>query len=421
MRSPQPTILVDEDVAMSVIRVAPLKENSSGAVRAGERVFLSAGNAVRLDGSVSGLGDPAAQTHAALNRLETALEAAGGSLRSITKLTTCVVDRGYRTAVYAAIAERLKEVHPVSTGLVVAGLPRPELIVQIDAEAAIPSAPARRVRPYAFESWHGQGFAWQGSMVVATDDEFFVRGQTGGRLDHSGTVGLARTVSDAGAQADLALQNLTTLLDEAGSSLDDVCKLTVYISDRAYRAAVYPMIGKHFRDVRPVSTGIITSAFARPEVLFELDVQALRKSGGRAHERLRPYHSNAARYGHHGQKLECEFCMTVKAGRRVILRGQTGVGLDEVMHGAGDVAGQTERAMDNVEVLLAEAGAKLSDVVKATIYVTDRAFLDPTNAIVLRRLSGVRPAFNAVIVKGLASPELLMEVDVTAVLPGDGR
>jgi hypothetical protein len=53
--------------------------------------------------------------------------------------------------------------------------------------------------------------------------------------------------------------------------------------------------------------------------------------------------------------------------------------------------------------------------------VTDRAFLDPTNAIVLRRLSGVRPAFNAVIVKGLASPELLMEVDVTAVLPGDGR
>ena len=91
------------------------------------------------------------------------------------------------------------------------------------------------------------------------------------------------------------------------------------------------------------------------------------------------------------------------------------------MHGAGEVAGQTERAMDNVEVLLAEAGAKLSDVVKATIYVTDRAFLDPTNAIVLRRLSGVRPAFNAVIVKGLASPELLMEVDVTAVLPGDGR
>ena len=116
------------------------------------------------------------------------------------------------------------------------------------------------------------------------------------------------------------------------------------------------MIGKHFRDVRPVSTGIITTAFARPEILFELDVQALRKSGGRAHERLRPYHSSAARYGHHGQQLDCEFCMAVMAGRRVILRGQTGMGLDEYARRRRR-AGQAEQAMDNVEVLLAEAGA----------------------------------------------------------------
>ena len=322
---------------------------------------------------------------------------------------------------YAAIAERLKDVHPVSTGLVVAGLPRPELIVQIDAAAAISSAPAQRIRPYTFESWHGQGFAWRGSMVVATNDELFVRGQTGAHLDHSATIGLGRTAEDAGAQADLALENLTTLLEEAGSSIDEVCKLTVYISDRAYRSAVYPMIGRHFRHVRPVSTGIITNAFARPEVLFELDVQVLRKREGRPHERLRPYHSSAARYGHHGQKLDCEFCMAVKAGRRVVLRGQTGVGLDEVMRGAGDAVAQAEQAMENVATLLADAGANPRDVVKATVYVTDRAFLDPVNSVVLRRLAGVKPAFTAVIVKGLASPELLMEVDVTAVLPEPGR
>jgi enamine deaminase RidA (YjgF/YER057c/UK114 family) len=406
---------------VSVKRLAAGSESESGAVRAGERVFLSAGNAVQLDGTVRGLGEPATQTHSALDRLEAALAAAGGSLRNITKLTTCIVDRGHRTAVYAAIAERLKDVHPVSTGLVVAGLKRPELIVQIDAEAAIPDTPARRVRPYTFESWHGQGFAWQGSMVVATEDELFVRGQTGARLDHSGTVAPGRTVEDAGAQADLALENLATLLNEAGSFLDEVCKLTVYISDRAYRSAVYPLIGKHFGKVRPVSTGIIVNAFARPEVLFELDVQVLRKHGGQPHERLRPYHSSAARYGHHGQKLDCEFCMAVKAGRRVILRGQTGVGLDEVMRGAGDAAAQAEQAMDNVAALLADAGAAMDDVVKATVYVTDRAFLDPVNAVVLRRLAGVNPAFTAVVVKGLASPELLMEVDVTAILPEERR
>ena len=59
--------------------------------------------------------------------------------------------------------------------------------------------------------------------------------------------GPGRRPEDAAAQADLALTNLATLLREAGSDMDDVCKITVYISDRAYRGAVYPVIGRHFR------------------------------------------------------------------------------------------------------------------------------------------------------------------------------
>src|SRR6185503_14987285 len=149
-----------------------------------------------------------------------------------TKLTTCVVDRGHRSDVYAAIARRLPNVRTVSTGLVVAGLPLPEMILQIDAEAAIPKAAPRYTRPYDFDSWHGQGFPWQGSMVLATDEEFFVRGQTGAGLDHSGVKATGRSVADAGAQADLALTNLATLLGEAGAAMDDICKITVYISDR---------------------------------------------------------------------------------------------------------------------------------------------------------------------------------------------
>jgi enamine deaminase RidA (YjgF/YER057c/UK114 family) len=65
-------------------------------------------------------------------------------------------------------------------------------------------------------------------------------------------------------------------------------------------------------------------------------------------------------------------------------------------------------------VLLGEAGASLADVVKATVFVTDRAFLPGVTDAVLRRLNVVTPCFSALVVKGLASPELLMEVDVTA-------
>jgi enamine deaminase RidA (YjgF/YER057c/UK114 family) len=390
----------------------------ASAIRNGERVFLSGANALQHDGSVAGLGDPAAQANAALDRLEQALSAAGGSLASLTKLTTCVVDRGYRSEVYAVIARRLPNVRAVSTGLIVAGLPLPEMIVQIDAEAAIPAAPRRHTRPYTFDNWHGQGFPWEGSMVLATDDEFFVRGQTGAALDHSGVKAKGRGVADASAQAELAMTNLATLLAEAGAAPDDICKITVYIGDRAYRPAVYPMIGRHLGNVRPVSTGIITTGFARPDILFELDVVALRKRAGPPHRRIRPYHSSAARYGHQGQQLDCEFCMAVIAGDRVILRGQTGMGLDEKLYGVGDAKAQAEQAMRNVATLLEEAGTRLANVVKATVFVTDRAFLAEVNAAVMHRLAEAAPALTSVIVKGLASPELLMEVDITAITDG---
>ncbi len=108
--------------------------------------------------------------------------------------------------------------------------------------------------------------------------------------------------------------------------------------------------------------------------------------------------------------------MAVRAGPHVRLRGQTGTDLNEVMHGIGDAAAQAEQAMKNVAVLLQDAGAALSDVVKATVFVTDRAFLADVTEVVLRHLGVASPAFSAFVVKGLASPELLMEVDISAVI-----
>ena len=398
----------------------PAPGTYAASVRAGERIFLSAQGGMGPDGRMVGLGDAAAQTDAAIDRLEAALNAAGGSLKDITKLTTSVTERDFRAGVYGTISRRLPNVFPVSTGLVVAGLPAPEMMMQIDAEALLPGAGGKkieRLRTYDYPNWHGQGFAWQGAMVAAGEGEIFVRGQTGSKLDGSGSVGKGRRPADAGEQADLALANLATLLKEAGSGLDDVAKITVYISDRAYRTAVYQMIGKHFRGIHPVSTGIITQAFARPEIMFEIDVNVWRKAGGQPHQRLRKYHSRNARYGSEQQPLDCDFCMAVRAGPRVVLRGQTGMGLDEKLYGRGDVVAQAETAMDNVEVLLGEAGAKLEHVTKATVFVTDRAYLQGACDTVLRRLKGVAPAFSAIIVRGLASPELFMEVDITAMVP----
>ena len=395
----------------------PAATSVAGAMRGGNRVFLSGRSALCPDGSVAGLGDAAAQTEAALDNIEAALNTAGGSLHDITKLTTSLVDRAHRKRVYDTLGRRLKDVFPVSTGLVVAGLSHPELMVQIDADAVIGAA-VTRLRTFELKDWFGQDIAWQGAMVAAGPRDIFIRGQTGAALDGSAMAGPGRRPEDAAAQADVALTNLESLLREAGSGMDEVCKITVYISDRAYRHAVYPVIGRHFRGIHPVSTGLIVPGFARPDILFEIDVQAMRPQGG-PHRRVRRYHSNAVRYGFSQQSIDCDFCMAVRAGRHVVLRGQTGTDLNEVMHGAGDPPAQAEQAMQNVAVLLGEAGARLSDVTKATVLVTDRAYLAGVTEMVLRHLGPAAPCLSTLIIKGLASPDLAMEVDITAMVQGD--
>jgi enamine deaminase RidA (YjgF/YER057c/UK114 family) len=157
-------------------------------VRAGKRVFLSGQTALQPNGAVAGLGDAAAQTEAALDAIQVALAAAGGSPKDIAKLTTSILDRDHRKAVYETIGRRLAGVYPVSTGLVVAGLALPELMVQIDAEAVVPAAgagaaPVRRHRTFDMRDWFGQTIAWQGAMVVTSAEEIFIRGQTGSSLD----------------------------------------------------------------------------------------------------------------------------------------------------------------------------------------------------------------------------------------------
>jgi enamine deaminase RidA (YjgF/YER057c/UK114 family) len=107
--------------------------------------------------------------------------------------------------------------------------------------------------------------------VVAKGTMVFVRGQIGQDLDTNASV----AVGDVAGQTEQAMANIKMLLEEAGSSLDHVCKITIYIVDPRYREAVYRVVGKWLKGVFPVSTGIVVSALARPEWLVEVDAIAV--------------------------------------------------------------------------------------------------------------------------------------------------
>jgi len=107
--------------------------------------------------------------------------------------------------------------------------------------------------------------------VVAKGRTVFLRGQIGQNLDTSESV----CIGDAKGQAEQAMHNIQMLLQEAGSELEDICKITIYITDPRYREEVYRVVGKWLKGVFPVSTGIVVSALARPEWLVEIDATAV--------------------------------------------------------------------------------------------------------------------------------------------------
>lgn len=130
-----------------------------------------------------------------------------------------------------------------------------------------------------------------------------------------------------------------------------------------------------------------------------------------AHRRIRRFNTRDA---YPDQKLDNDVCMAVRAGNTVYLRGQTAMDLEGRIVGVGDAAAQAENAMACAKVLLEEAGASLSDIVKVTIYLTDRAYREPVYQVVGRWLKGVFPVSTGLIVQGLARPEYLMEIDIVA-------
>ena len=108
------------------------------------------------------------------------------------------------------------------------------------------------------------------SMAVVAGNRIFLRGQTA--MDFDGNI---VGINDPEAQARNAMACAKELLEECGSKLEHICKVTIYITDRAYREPVYREIGRWLKGVYPVSTGLIVNGLAKPEYLMEVDIEAV--------------------------------------------------------------------------------------------------------------------------------------------------
>lgn len=132
------------------------------------------------------------------------------------------------------------------------------------------------------------------------------------------------------------------------------------------------------------------------------------------HRRIRPFNT-AATYPE--QNLSNDLCQAVVAGNTVYVRGQVAQDLDTRENVAiGDAVGQAHKVCDNIELLLAEAGAKPEHIVSCHIYLVDIRHREDVYRVMGQRFAGVFYASTGLVVSALARPEWLVEVGVVAVI-----
>ena len=112
------------------------KYGYSRVVRAGD-LLVTAGCTATVDGEVTGVGDPRGQALTAFGIALEALAGAGASAEQVIRTRMYIVDPAHADAVAGAHGELFREVRPVTTLVVVAGLLHPDHLVEVEVEAYV--------------------------------------------------------------------------------------------------------------------------------------------------------------------------------------------------------------------------------------------------------------------------------------------
>ena len=244
-------------------------------------------------------------------------------------------------------------------------------------------------------------------------DLIFVGGQVS--ADRKG-----RTISpgDIAAQTRNTFENIQRVLQEAGGDMSDVVKLNTYyqfegegseITDAWQQLTNVRM--EYLPDPGPCGTAVRVSGFAYEDLLIEVEAIA---AIGVDKTRLMPK-------DHWDWSMPTPFSQGWRVGDLIFVGGQVSADRRGGTISPGDIAAQTRNVFENIQRVLQEAGADMSDVVKLNTYyqfdgegseITD--FWEQLTKVRLEYLPDPGPCGTAVRVNGFGTEDLLIEIEAIA-------